>query len=77
MCSLQELDKGKNKIKNHNTYFIIYFEKKTGINFDTSGIKAIINDGLTNTALRHEIMRKIGCFYYRIKKLYIFYKSKK
>lgn len=53
----------KGKIVKKIRIFIlfIYLEKKTGFNFDTSGIKATKKSNIP----MHEIMQNIGCFYYR------------
>lgn len=65
----------KGKIAKKIKIFIlhIYLEKETGINFDTSGIKAI----MTSDIPMHEIIRNIGCFYYRITTLYTFDRTKR
>lgn len=64
----------KGKITKKITIFIlhIYLEKKPGINFDTSGIKAIKKSDIP----MHEIMRNIDCFYYHIMTLYTFYRTR-
>ena len=64
--------KGKITKKNHNIYFTYLFRKKAGINFDTSGIKAIKKSNIP----MHEIMRNIDCFYYHITTLYTFYRTR-